>query len=88
MSKVVILKVPEELLLLIHQAMRDEGIVVTHENVHSWMIGALTFTAAACSTPGYQAICDAYAAVNAPKPEFPTESYPPPPRRKYPPSDS
>jgi len=86
MHKPILLSVPHELLELVHQAMRDEGIEPTHENVHRWIIRALTFTAAACSSQAYQAICDAYPAIE--RGEHPPGAIlcPTRPQRKKPPS--
>jgi len=86
-TKAYVLTVPVELDTLIRQAMRDEGIDTTRDNVHRWMIGALVFTAAACSTPGYQAICDAYGMTREKRlrpDDTPTLPHPP---GKPPPSD-
>jgi len=88
MYETYLLDVPRELDALIRQAMRDEGIEPTPANVRRWMIGALTFTAAACTTPGYQAICDAYGVTRKSGDAVDSLDQLTTGRRKSPPSDS
>lgn len=82
-GRAIVLTLPPGLYELIQQSIRDEGLEPDRDTTQRWMIGALTFTCAACSAAGYQAICDALG--KAAGAELPTTviDFPPPTPGKH-----